>query len=72
MHLLMNILGLQEESEISRHHKPSTHVTSHPKYWPTTTSRFSGFGIFNCFGGYKENAGWNKLHMVEGLNAVIY
>jgi hypothetical protein len=62
---LMNILGLQEESEISCHHEPSTQVIWHPKYCSTAAVLLSRFGISNCFGGCKEEEGWKTSHMVD-------
>ena len=61
----MNILALQEESEISRHHEPSTHIILHPEYYPIVTCVLSRFGISNSFGGYKEETSWKKLDMVH-------
>jgi hypothetical protein len=61
----MNILGLQEESEISCHHEPSIQVISHPKYCSTAAVLLSWFGISNCFGGCKEEEDWKTSHMVD-------
>jgi hypothetical protein len=63
--LLMNILGLQEESEISCHHEPITQVISHPKYCSTAAMLLLRFGISNYCGCCKEEEGWKTSHMVD-------
>ena len=59
---LIKHLDLQEESEIPRHHEPSSQVILYPEYCPTTTRIFSEFGISIYLGGCKEEAGWKASH----------
>ena len=61
----MNILGIHEKQEISRHHKPCLQVISYPEYYSTATGILSWIGISNNFGGCKEEVGWKKLNMVH-------